>query len=65
MNGLRRGKSYKRFFVVTEWRCNLQCVRAWIFEDSRPRHLSEVVSGIIVALKPPGSSVASWGRWKL
>ena len=26
MNGLRRGKSYKRFPVATGWRCNRQCV---------------------------------------
>ena len=64
MKGLRRGKSYKRFFVDTGWRCNFQCIRTWILEDSRPRYLLEDVSGIIVAVKPTGSSVASWGWWK-
>ena len=60
MNGLRKGKSYKRFPVATGRRCNLQCVREWILEDSRPRYLL-VVSGIIVAEKLTGSSIASWG----
>ena len=59
MNGLRRGKSYKRFPEATGWRCNLQCVRTWILEDSRPRYLPEVVPGIIVAVKLTGSSIAS------
>ena len=30
-----------------------------MFEDSRPRYLSEVVPGIIVAMKPTGSSITS------
>ena len=64
MNGLRRGKSYKRFPVATGWRCNLQRVQMWILEDSRPRYLPEVVPGIIAAVKTTGSSVASWGQGK-
>jgi hypothetical protein len=64
MNGLRRGKSYKRFPVATGWRHNLQCVQAWILEDWRPRYLLEVVSGIIVAVKLTGSSIANWGQWE-
>ena len=56
MSGLRRGRSYQRFSVATGRRCNLQCVRAWLLEDSRPRYLPEVVPGIIVAVKPTGSS---------